>query len=220
MLLAPYAVFGLMAQLTSRTGWQTLIGLSVYVLTVVLGLALLLAAYLLFLRIAAGERPLQFLGKARELMLLAFSTSSSAAVMPLSMKTAIEKFDVRESVARFVIPLGATVNMNGTALYQSVAAVFLAQVYQVDLGIGALVLIVMTAVGASIGSPATPGVGIVILAGILTSIGVPPSGVALIIGVDRLLDMSRTSINVSGDLVASIYAEQTLRRKDPSNLES
>ena len=183
--------------------------------TVVLGLALLLAAYLLFLRIAAGERPLQFLGKARELMLLAFSTSSSAAVMPLSMKTAIEKFDVRESVARFVIPLGATVNMNGTALYQSVAAVFLAQVYQVDLGIGALVLIVMTAVGASIGSPATPGVGIVILAGILTSIGVPPSGVALIIGVDRLLDMSRTSINVSGDLVASIYAERTLKRKEP-----
>ena len=132
------------------------------------------------------------------------------------MKTAIEKFDVRESVARFVIPLGATVNMNGTALYQSVAAVFLAQVYQVDLGIGALVLIVMTAVGASIGSPATPGVGIVILAGILTSIGVPPSGVALIIGVDRLLDMSRTSINVSGDLVASIYAERTLKRKEPS----
>lgn len=213
MMLAPYAVFGLMAQLTSRTGWQTLIGLSVYVLTVIAGLGLLLIAYLLFLRLVAGERPLQFLGKARELMLLAFSTSSSAAVMPLSMKTAIEKFDVRESVARFVIPLGATVNMNGTALYQSIAAVFLAQVYQVELSIGALVLIVMTAVGASIGSPATPGVGIVILAGILTSIGVPSSGIALIIGVDRLLDMSRTSINVSGDLVAAIYAERTLQRK-------
>lgn len=213
MLLAPYAVFGLMAQLTSRTGWQTLIGLSVYVLTVVLGLIILLCAYLLFLRLIAGQQPLQFLGKARELMLLAFSTSSSAAVMPLSMKTAVEKFGVRESVAKFVIPLGATVNMNGTALYQAVAAVFLAQVYHVDLSLGALVLIVMTAVGASIGSPATPGVGIVILAGILVSIGVPASGIALIIGVDRLLDMSRTSINVSGDLVAAIFAERTLRNK-------
>jgi Na+/H+-dicarboxylate symporter len=213
MLLAPYAVFGLMAQLTSRTGWQTLIGLSVYVLTVIAGLITLLAAYLLFLRLVSGERPLQFLGKARELMLLAFSTSSSAAVMPLSMKTAVEKFGVRESVAKFVIPLGATVNMNGTALYQAVAAVFLAQVYQIDLNVGAMALIVMSAVGASIGSPATPGVGIVILAGILVSIGVPASGIALIIGVDRLLDMSRTSINVSGDLVAAIFAERILRKK-------
>lgn len=214
MLLAPYAVFGLMAQLTSRTGWQTLIGLSVYVLTVILGLIILLTAYMIFLRVVAGERPLQFLSKVRELMLLAFSTSSSAAVMPLSMKTAIEKFDVRESIAQFVIPLGATVNMNGTAIYQAVAAVFLAQVYQVDLSIGALVLIVMTAVGASIGSPATPGVGIVILAGILTSIGVPSSGIALIIGVDRLLDMSRTSVNVSGDLVAAIFAERIIQGKE------
>jgi len=208
MLIAPFAVFGLMAQLTSRTGVATLLGLGVYVITVLIGLFCLMLLYLVTLRILTNERPLAFLGNVRELLLLAFSTSSSAAVMPLSMKTAIEKFNVRSHVAQFVIPLGATINMNGTAVYQAIAAVFLAQVYQVELSIASLVLIVLTAVGASIGSPATPGVGIVILSGILTGIGVPAGGVALIIGVDRLLDMCRTSVNVSGDLVASILLDR------------
>ena len=208
MLIAPYAVFGLMAQLTSRTGAATMLGLGVYILTVLLGLVCLLLMYLVVLRIFAKEQPLVFLGKARELLLLAFSTSSSAAVMPLTMKTAIQNFNVRSHIAQFVIPLGATINMNGTAVYQAVAAVFLAQVYQVDLSLASIVLIVLTAVGASIGSPATPGVGIVILSGILSGIGVPPSGVALIIGVDRILDMCRTSVNVSGDLVATILLDR------------
>lgn len=208
MTLAPFAVFGLMAQLTSRTGWQTLIGLSVYVATVVLGLACVMVLYLIFLRTVAKFQPMRFLRDARDLLLLAFSTSSSAAVMPLSIKTAVEKFQVRESVAQFVIPLGATINMNGTALYQAVAAVFLAQVFAVDISTGGLALIVAMAVGASIGSPATPGVGIVILASILATIGVPPAGVALIIGVDRLLDMTRTAVNVTGDLVACTFLDR------------
>lgn len=210
MTIAPVAVFGLMAQLTSRTGWQTMLGLGVYVFTVMLGLALVLALYLLCVRGIAGRSPRAFLRDTRELLLLAFSTSSSAAVMPLSIKTAIERLGVRPSTAQFVIPLGATINMNGTALYQAVAAVFLAQVFAVDLSVGGLALIVAMAVGASIGSPATPGVGIVILASILASIGVPPSGVALIIGVDRLLDMSRTAVNASGDLVACLCLERWL----------
>lgn len=208
MTLAPIAVFGLMAQLTSRTGIQTLIGLSVYAGTVVLGLFLLLIGYMVFLRLMARMHPLKFLRDARELLLLAFSTSSSAAVMPLSMQTAVEKFKVRSSVAQFVVPLGATINMNGTALYQAVAAVFLAQVFGVEISTGGLALIVAMAVGASIGSPATPGVGIVILASIVASVGVPPAGVALIMGVDRLLDMSRTAVNVCGDLVACTFVDR------------
>lgn len=207
MTIAPIAVFGLMAQLTSRTGWQTLMGLGVYVFTVVLGLAVVLVLYLICVRVFARRSPRQFLIHAREL-LLAFSTSSSAAVMPLSIRTAVEKLGVRASTAHFVIPLGATINMNGTALYQAVAAVFLAQVFQVEIGTGGLALIVAMAVGASIGSPATPGVGIVILASILASIGVPAAGVALIIGVDRLLDMSRTAVNASGDLVACLLLDR------------
>ncbi len=220
MRLAPFAVFGLMAQLTSRTGLQTLIGLGVYAGTVLLGLLILLGLYLVFVLVVAKVRPLRFLRDTRELLLLAFSTSSSAAVMPLSMKTVVEKFQVRSSVAQFVIPLGATINMNGTALYQAVAAVFLAQVFGIDIGTGGLVLIVAMAVGASIGSPATPGVGIVILASIVASIGVPPAGVALVMGVDRLLDMCRTAVNVTGDLVASIFAEGLLDSPEEGGAET
>jgi Na+/H+-dicarboxylate symporter len=203
MRLAPIAVFGLMARLTSQLGFEALIGMAFYVVTVVTGLLILLAMYLLLVAVFAGERPWHFLRSTRELLLLAFSTSSSAAVMPLSIKTAEEQLGVRSSVAQFVIPLGATINMNGTALYQGVATVFLAQVYDIDISLAGMSLIVAMAVGASIGSPATPGVGIVILAMVLNSVGIPPESVALLIGVDRILDMSRTAINVAGDLVAS-----------------
>ena len=203
MVLAPYAVFGLMARLTSQIGLEALGGMALYVATVLVGLLMMLGVHLFLIWAFAGQRPVSFLRSTRELLLLAFSTSSSAAVMPLSIKTAEEQLGVRRSIAQFVIPLGATINMNGTALYQGVAAVFLAQVYGIDISTGGLALIVVMAVGASIGSPATPGVGIVILAMVLNSVGIPAEGVALLMGVDRILDMSRTSINVAGDLVAS-----------------
>ncbi|MFO7604000.1 MAG: dicarboxylate/amino acid:cation symporter [Gammaproteobacteria bacterium] len=203
MRLAPIAVFGLMAQLATKIGLAAMLGMAVYVGTVLLGLLILLAMYLLLLFVVARDRPLVFLRAVREVMLLAFSTSSSAAVMPLSIKTAEEKLKIHPSISQFVIPLGATINMNGTALYQGVATVFLAQVFGVDLSTGVLLLVVVTAVGASIGSPGTPGVGIVILAMVLETAGIPGAGIALIIGVDRLLDMSRTSVNVCGDLVAA-----------------
>lgn len=202
MWLAPFAVFGLLTQLMARIGIEALIGMGVYVATVLLGLGLLLILYLLIVSVLGKLSPLDFLRAARDVLLLAFSTSSSAAVMPLSIKTAEEKLKVRSSVAQFVIPLGATINMNGTALYQGVATIFLAQVFGVDISIGGMLVIIITAVGASIGSPATPGVGIVILAMVLTSAGIPTAGIALIIGVDRILDMSRTAINVAGDIVA------------------
>lgn len=202
MWLAPFAVFGLLAQLTTKVGLHALTGMLAYVFTVLLGLLLLLALYLALLYLLSRQRPLHFLRATRDVLLLAFSTSSSAAVMPLSIKTAEEGLGVRSSVAQFVIPLGATINMNGTALYQGVAALFLAQVFQVDVGPGGMALIVVTAVGASIGSPATPGVGIVILSMVLEAAGIPAAGIALIMGVDRILDMCRTAVNVAGDLVA------------------
>jgi Na+/H+-dicarboxylate symporter len=204
MWLAPFAVFGLLAQLTTKIGLNALLGMAVYVSTVLLGLLLLLLVYLLILWVFARQAPLPFLKAAREVLLLAFSTSSSAAVMPLSIKTVEEKLRVRSSISQFVIPLGATINMNGTALYQGVAAIFLAQVFSVDISTAGMLLIVVTAVGASIGSPATPGVGIVILALVLDSVGIPTAGIALILGVDRILDMSRTAINVCGDLTACV----------------
>lgn len=202
MRMAPYAVFGLMAQLTTTLGFRAMLGMASYVATVLLGLAILMLFYLTILKLLAGVPPLKFVKDTRDVLLLAFSTSSSAAVMPLSIRTAEDKLGVRPSVSQFVIPLGATINMNGTALYQAVATVFLAQVYGIDLSVGSMTLVVAMAVGASIGSPATPGVGIVILAMVLQSVGVPAAGIALIMGVDRILDMCRTAINVTGDLVA------------------
>lgn len=207
MRLAPYAVFGLMAQLTTTIGFQAMMGMASYVVTVLVGLLLLLGLYMLILKLLAGQPPVQFIKDSRDVLLLAFSTSSSAAVMPLSIRTAEDKLGVRPSVSQFVIPLGATINMNGTALYQAVATVFLAQVYGIDLSMGSMALVVAMAVGASIGSPATPGVGIVILAMVLQTVGIPPAGIALIMGVDRILDMCRTAINVTGDLVTCRLVE-------------
>lgn len=208
MRLAPLAVFGLMAQLTSKLGLSALAGMSVYVGTVLLGLACLLLIYLAIVLFLARQSPLRFLRAVREVQLLAFSTSSSAAVMPLSMKTAEEALGIRPTISQFVIPLGATINMNGTALYQGVATIFLAQVFGLELDAGQLALVVVTAVAASIGSPATPGVGIVILSMVLGTAGIPVAGVGLIIGVDRILDMTRTAVNVTGDLVAALVLDR------------
>lgn len=210
MKLAPVAVFGLSVRLTATVGIEALVGMAAYVGTVLLGLALLVGFYLVIVAVLGRRSPWAFLAAIRDVQVLGFSTSSSAAVMPLSMQTAEEKLGVRPAMAQFVIPLGATINMDGTALYQGVATVFLAQAYGIELGIGGLALIVVTAVAASIGAPAAPGVGIVILSGILASAGIPASGVALLLGVDRLLDMARTSVNVTGDLVACVVLDRWL----------
>ncbi len=219
MWLAPLAVFGLTAQLTAKIGLDALLGLAVYIATVLIGLAGMFAAYLVIVAFVARRQPFTFVVSAREVLLLAFSTSSSAAVMPLTIKTAEEKLGVRPSVSQFIIPLGATINMDGTALYQGVATIFLAQVFGVDLSLGALLLVMITAVGASIGTPATPGVGIVILSMVLASVGVPPAGIALIMGVDRILDMCRTTINVTGDMVAALVMDRWVGATHPAQLE-
>ncbi len=210
MAIAPAAVFGLLAEVSVQSGLDALVGMSIYMGTVLLGLATLLLIYLLIVAILARRSPVRFLADIREVQLLAFSTSSSAAVMPLSMEVAEEKLKVPPSIARFIVPLGATVNMDGTALYQVIAAVFLTQLFGIDLGYPELAVLAVTTVGASIGAPSTPGVGIVILATIVQNLGVPATGIALILGVDRILDMSRTAVNVSGDLAACVVMDRWL----------
>lgn len=208
MKIAPYAVFGLLANITIKIGFDAISSMSVYMLTVILGLVLLLFFYLLIVYFTAKISPLQFLSHIKEVQLMAFSTSSSAAVMPLSIKTAEEKLNIPSSISKFVIPLGATVNMDGTALYQVCAAIFLTQLFGIELSFIEVILLALTTVGASIGAPSTPGVGIVILATILQGIGVPIEGVALILGVDRILDMCRTTVNVTGDLTATLVMKK------------
>lgn len=216
MALAPAAVFGLLAQVCVQVGFDAIVGVGAYMGTVLLGLVSLLGFYLLVVISLVRRNPITFVKAIWGVQLLAFSTSSSAAVMPLSMKTAEEALGVSRPISQFIVPLGATVNMDGTALYQVVAAVFLTQVYGIELTLAQLVLLSVTTVGASIGSPSTPGVGIVILATIVQGIGVPAEGIALILGVDRLLDMMRTAVNVSGDLTACIVMDRWL---DDLNLE-
>jgi len=214
MHFAPFAVFGLLAHITARVGLSALLGTGVYVATVLAGLLALLIVYLATVAIFGRYGVGKFLAAVKDVMLLAFSTSSSAAVMPLSLTTAEQKLGVRSAVARFVVPLGTTINMGGTALYQAVATLFLAQAFAVDIGLTGMALVVVMATGAAIGSPGTPGVGIVILATILNSVGIPPAGIAILLGVDRLLDMCRTAVNVSGDLAACVVIDRTMRRAE------
>lgn len=202
MRIAPFAVFGLIAKLVANVGIEVLGGMAIYVLTVLLGLIALGLLYFLVAKISYKQPLAEFFSHVRELLLLAFSTSSSAAVMPITLQVAENKLKIRPDIVRFVIPLGATINMTGTALYQGVATVFLAQVFNVDLTLTNYLFIVTMSVAASIGSPATPGAGIIILSTVLVGVGIPEAGIALILGVDRILDMCRTSINVLGDVVA------------------
>ena len=216
MKLAPYAVFGLLCNITIKIGFDAISSMSMYVFTVILGLLLLLCFYLIIVYISSNIKPLEFLKKIREVQLMAFSTSSSAAVMPLSMKTAEEELYIPTPISKFVIPLGATINMDGTALYQVSAAIFLTQLFGIDLSLVEVIILAITTVGASIGAPSTPGVGIIILATILQGMGVPADGVALILGVDRILDMCRTTINVTGDLTATIVMKKLLSLSNTS----
>jgi Na+/H+-dicarboxylate symporter len=209
VFLTPYVVFGLTAQFFARVGLATAWGMAAYVATVVLGLLGLLALHLLALTLLTvatpgRRRPVRFLANVADPLILAFSTSSSAAVMPLSIDTAVTKLDVPEGTASLVVPLGATINMAGTALYQSVALAFLAQVAGVELSIGQQVAILGTLVASSIGAPGIPGVGVVILGGVAVGFGIPATALPLVLGVDRILDMGRTAVNLAGDLVACV----------------
>jgi Na+/H+-dicarboxylate symporter len=204
MRLAPLAVFGLVARTVAQSGFALLAGLGLYVATVLGALLIIVALYALLIALATPVSPRRFFVASKDVLVLAFSVASSAAVMPLTMKTAEEKLGVPPSVARFIVPVGAIMNMNGTAAYQAIATVFLAQSYGIDLSLPALALIAVTTAAASIGTPSTPGAGIVILATVLASAGIPAEGISLILGVDYLLGMFRTSVNVAGDLTGCV----------------
>ena len=207
MRLAPYGVFALIAAVTAEFGFGILGTLGWYALAVVLGLVLhLFAVYGGLLRLFVGGRlPLgRFFKTMASVQLLAFSSSSSAATLPLTMEAVRDRLGVSERVTSFVLPLGATVNMDGTALYQGVAALFIAQVYGLPLSFADQAAIVLTATLASIGTAAVPGAGLVMLVIVLEAVGVPVEGIALIFGVDRLLDMCRTVVNVTGDAAVAV----------------
>jgi Na+/H+-dicarboxylate symporter len=204
MILTPLAAFGLTARMVIQSGAAVLLGMGMYIATVLLGLLSLILLYSIIILIFKHKNPLRFLQAIAPVQLLAFSTSSSAAVMPYSIQTATEKLDVSPETSSIIVPLGATVNMDGTAVYQSIAMIFMAQVGGVELGIGQIILVVVTLVGSSIGTPGTPGVGVAILLTIAGNLGIPTGAHALLLGVDRLLDRFRTVVNVTGDLTACV----------------
>jgi len=225
MLMAPIGVFALIADTINTMAKDdpsqiiSLLGsLGWYCAAVIIGLALhTTIVYLGLLKLLTPLSIKQFFKGIGQAQLLAFSTSSSGATLPVTMKCAEENLGVSKEVSSFVLPLGATINMDGTALYQAVAAVFIAQVFGMDLSLGAQITIVLTAVLASVGTAAVPGAGIVMLIIILEAIGVPIEGIALIIGVDRILDMCRTTVNVTGDsAVASVIAASENQLDPPS----
>src|SRR5690554_3544240 len=213
MRLVPIAVFGLMAQLTSSVGLSSLSGLTYYVGVVLLGLLILIIFYLTLVTLIGNINPITFLKKIKDVQLLAFSTTSSAAVMPLSLQTAEEKLNIDKAISNFIIPIGATVNMDGTALYQTITTLFIAQAYGLEMGLLNIIVVIVTIVAASIGTPAIPGGGVVILASVLGSVGIPAEGIIIIIGVERILGMFRTAVNVTGDLTACVVFDRFYGKK-------
>lgn len=217
MKLAPIAVFGLMCQVTSKVGIDTIMGLSMFMFTVIIGLFIVALVYTSILLFVAKANVKRFFTDAKDVLLLAFSVSSSAAVMPLTLKTAEEKMNINPSVSRFIIPVGVTLNMDGTAVFQAIATLFLAQVYGLQLDTATLVIIIVTTILASIGTPSAPGAGVIVLGSVLATIGIPVTAIALIIGVDRLLGMFRTSINVMGDLVTCQVFNRMYLKEEKTN---
>ena len=214
MLTAPYGVFALLAAIVVEAPSIDLFkALGLYTITVICGLALMILFYVSIVRIITGRKIGDFLKGISPAQLLAFSTSSSAATLPVTMECVTDKLDVEEEVSSFVLPIGATINMDGTSLYQAVAAVFIAQAFGIDLNFSAQIGIILTATLASIGSAAVPGAGMVMLVIVLAQAGIPEAGLALIFAVDRPLDMCRTSINVTGDASVSMIVSKLLKVK-------
>ena len=211
MIAAPFGVFALLAALIAEAPSADLFrALGLYTLTVLLGLLLMIVFYLFLVRIFTGKKTGFFLKGISPAQLLAFSTSSSAATLPVTMERVHEHLGVEEDVSSFVLPIGATINMDGTSLYQAVAAVFIAQAFGMDLSLSAQLGIIATATLASIGSAAVPGAGMVMLVIVLAQAGIPEAGLALIFAVDRPLDMCRTSVNVTGDASVSMLVAKWL----------
>jgi Na+/H+-dicarboxylate symporter len=217
MALAPYAVFCLLAKAMANLGMDLLGQLIGYVV-VLIGILLfhLFVTLQVVLKLFSGLNPMIFIRKIRNAQVFAFSTSSSNATIPVTLRTVTERFGVNNSVASFTVPFGATINMDGTAIMQGVATVFIANVYNVDLGIVGYLTVIIMSVLASIGTAGVPGVGLIMLSMVFTQVGLPLEGIGLILGVDRLLDMIRTAVNVSGDAVVSAIVARSEGKLDVS----
>lgn len=220
MLTAPYGVFALLAALVVESPSTDLFAaLAMYGFTVLLGLALMIGVYILLVWVFTKNTPSFFINGIAPAQLLAFSTSSSAATLPVTMERVEEHMGVSKEVSSFVLPIGATINMDGTSLYQAVAAVFIAQAFGMDLSVGAQLGIIATATLASIGSAAVPGAGMVMLVIVLAQAGIPEAGLALIFAVDRPLDMCRTMVNVTGDAAVSLMVAKSVNKMGPPNVK-
>jgi len=222
MLMAPYGVFALLASLVVESPSGDLFAaLGVYALCVVLGLAIMIfIVYPIAVKFFTGRTVSSFFNGIGPAQLLAFSTSSSAATLPVTMERVTEHMGVDEEVSSFVLPIGATINMDGTSLYQAVAAVFIAQAFGMDLSLGAQLGIIVTATLASIGSAAVPGAGMVMLVIVLGQAGIPEAGLALIFAVDRPLDMCRTTVNVTGDAAVSMIVAKSVNKLGSPNVKN
>jgi len=210
MLFAPIGVFALLARAVADLGFDQILKLLVYFLLVLAALAIqLLVVFPLMLRWLGGLDPRPWLRKMREVWLYALSTSSSNATLPVTMRVVEKNLGVGNQVASFVIPLGATVNMNGTAIMQGIACVFIAQLYGIELSMVQLLTVLGMATVAAIGAAGVPSAGIVMLASVLTQVGLPVEGIALVLAVDRLLDMARTVVNVSGDAAVTLVVAKS-----------
>ena len=209
MNLAPYGVFCLLAKLFTDLDIGTIKNLGMYFGVVFFALVIHgTVTYSVILKLFTGLNPVIFIKKMRDAILFAFSTSSSNATIPVTLETATKKMGVDNSIASFTVPLGAMINMDGTAIMQGVATVFIAQVFNVDLSLSDYLMVILTATLASIGTAGVPGVGLIMLAMVLEQVGLPVEGIAIIIGVDRLLDMTRTAVNVTGDcMVTTVVAK-------------
>ena len=204
MRFAPIGVFCLLSAMIAKTGFALIAELTGYFITVTLVLLIhVIVSYGLLLLIFTKKSIFSFLRKVSSAMVFAFSVSSSNASIPVVMQTARDRLNLSESVVSFVIPLGSTVNMDGTAIMQGVASVFIANAYGIDIGIVGYATIVIMATVASIGTAGVPGVGLVTLAMVLAQVGIPVEGIAMIIAVDRILDMLRTSVNICGDCIVA-----------------
>ena len=204
MMAAPVGVFCLMVTLGAQLGFGAILDLLAYFLCVLLVLALhFLITYPTLIKLMVRVSPVLFYQHMAPVMAFAFSTASSGATLPVTLETVKKRIGVRNEIASFVVPVGATINMDGTAIMQGVATVFIAQAFNVDIGLTGYLMVILTATMASIGTAAVPGVGLITLALVLTQVGLPVEGIALIIGVDRLLDMTRTVVNVVGDATVS-----------------
>ena len=204
MHLAPYGVFCLLATLFAELGFSAILDLGKYFGTVLLALVVhSVLTYGLLLWLVARRSPLTFLRNVRPALLFGFSTASSNATMPVTLNVAEQRLGIDNRVASFTVPLGATINMDGTAIMQGVATVFIAQAYGLDISMGGYLAVILTATLASIGTAGVPGVGLITLALVLEQVGLPVEGIALIVGIDRLLDMARTAVNICGDCAVS-----------------